>query len=154
MAPTGIDPVTFRFSVEAWEQHFAVSARAPWLLIKRYAELSNQDPERIKSVVALTSDHTAHNLPYGASKGAMDRLVIASGVELGGQGFRCNVLNPGPVNTGWMIGELEEQLTAMTPAGRLGTTDDVAHLVGFLCSEKGSWVNGQLMHTNGGFNAG
>lgn len=149
-----VDSGVLTTSLEAWDQHFAVNARAPWLLIKRYAELSNHDPECIKSVIALTSDHTAHNLPYGASKGALDRLVIASGVELGSRGFRCNVLNPGPVNTGWMTGELEQQLTAMTPAGRLGTTDDVAHLVSFLCSEKGSWVHGQLLHTNGGFNAG
>jgi 3-oxoacyl-[acyl-carrier protein] reductase len=39
------------------------------------------------------------------------------------------------------------------PLGRLGTPQDVAHLVDFLCSSRGQWVNGQLLMSNGGFAA-
>jgi 3-oxoacyl-[acyl-carrier protein] reductase len=39
-----------------------------------------------------------------------------------------------------------------TPAGRLGTPDDTAHLVRFLLSPEGSWINGQILHSSGGFN--
>jgi 3-oxoacyl-[acyl-carrier protein] reductase len=39
------------------------------------------------------------------------------------------------------------------PLGRLGTPQDVAHLVDFLCSPRGQWVNGQLLMSNGGFAA-
>jgi 3-oxoacyl-[acyl-carrier protein] reductase len=41
--------------------------------------------------------------------------------------------------------------TAQTPLGRLGTPQDAAHLVGFLCSPQGGWLNGQLLYSNGGF---
>ena len=40
---------------------------------------------------------------------------------------------------------------ADTPAGRLGTPSDTADLVRFLLSEAGGWINGQLLHSNGGF---
>jgi 3-oxoacyl-[acyl-carrier protein] reductase len=102
-------------------------------------------------IVALTSDHTAHNLPYGASKGALDRIVIAAAVEMGQRGVRANVVNPGPVDTGWMTDEIRAMGVAQTPAGRLGTGSDTANLVRFLLSDQGSWINGQLIYSNGGF---
>lgn len=126
-----VDRDVLSTTIEEWDRHFAVNVRANWLLIQEFAHRANTNPHTIKRVVALTSDHTAHNLPYGSSKGALDRLVIAAGIELGARGFRCNALNPGPINTGWMNSELEETLRTATPAGRLGT----------------------LLHANGGFGA-
>jgi 3-oxoacyl-[acyl-carrier protein] reductase len=105
-------------------------------------------------IVALTSDHTVHNLPYGASKGALDRLVVAAAVELGPRGVRANVINPGPIDTGWMTPQIREWGTQQTPVGRLGTPRDTADLVRFLMSEAGGWVTGQVLHSNGGFKAG
>ena len=105
-------------------------------------------------IVALTSDHTANNTPYGASKGALDRIVIAAAVELSGLGVRANVINPGPIDTGWMTEEIRGFGVAETPAGRLGTPDDTANLVRFLLSDQGSWMNGQLLYSNGGFRTG
>ena len=58
----------------------AVNARASWLLIRQFAE-RYQGPFGRGRIVALTSDHTAGNLPYGASKGALDRIVIAAARE-------------------------------------------------------------------------
>ncbi|MBT2381848.1 SDR family oxidoreductase [Streptomyces sp. ISL-111] len=62
----------------------------------------------------------------------------------------ANVVNPGPVETGWMNDELRDALVQGTPLGRLGTPRDTAHLVDFLCSPQGQWVNGQLLKSNGG----
>lgn len=140
-------------TVESWDRHYHVNVRASWLLVQAFARSANSDPQDIKSVVALTSDHTAFNLPYGSSKGALDRLIIAAGVELGMRGFRANLINPGPINTGWMDDATEESLAAQTPTGRLGVPQDTAHLVSFLLSEQGSWINAQLLFSNGGFGA-
>lgn len=140
-------------SVESWERHFAVNARATWLLIKAFAEQLPPGPtsEPRGRIVALTSDHTSHNLPYGASKGALDRIVVAAAVELASRGIRANVVNPGPVDTGWMTPEIRESGLAQTPAGRLGTPADTADLVRFLLSDPGGWITGQVLYSNGGF---
>lgn len=140
-------------TIESWERHFAVNARASWLLIKAFAERipDQQTTEVTGRIVALTSDHTAHNLPYGASKGALDRLVVAAAVELGPRGVRANVVNPGPIDTGWMTPQIRELGTTQTPAGRLGTPEDTADLVRFLLSDAGGWVTGQVLLSNGGF---
>jgi len=150
-----VDSHTLDTTIESWDRHFAVNARATWLLIKALAAHLPQAPttDAVCRVVALTSDHSAFNLPYGASKGALDRTVLAAGVELGGRGLRANVVNPGPIDTGWMDDAVRAACLAQTPAGRLGTPADIAGLVRFLFSDAGGWINCQLLHANGGFHA-
>ncbi|MEV7660307.1 SDR family oxidoreductase [Paenarthrobacter sp. NPDC089316] len=149
-----VDSSILTTSVESWDRHFDVNARATWLLIKALAEQLPPVPAGTVGgrIVALTSDHTVHNLPYGASKGALDRIVRAAAVELGEKGVRANVINPGPIDTGWMDDGVREWATGATPAGRLGTASDTTNLVRFLFSDAGSWINGQVLHSNGGFN--
>lgn len=137
-------------TVESFDLHFAINTRANWLLIKEFARQYSSVPGRGR-IVALTSDHTTHNLPYGASKGALDRIVIAAAGELGHLGITANLINPGPVDTGWINPELNRDLISQTALGRLGTQQDAANLVAFLLSERGGWINGQVLHSNGGF---
>ncbi|MFH8433647.1 SDR family oxidoreductase [Streptomyces sp. NPDC018007] len=166
-------------TVEAFDRHFTVNARASWLLIREYGlrfrgvggdgvpggtgggvpggtpggPTAASDPAPRPAtgrIVALTSDHTVGNLPYGASKGALDRITLAAAHELAHLGVTANVVNPGPVDTGWMTDGLREALVRGTPLGRLGTPRDTAHLVDFLCSPQGQWINGQLLKSNGG----
>ncbi|NYF16054.1 3-oxoacyl-[acyl-carrier protein] reductase [Microbacterium sp. AK009] len=152
-----VDSSILTTDIASFDRHFAVNARATWLLIKAFAERlppHAAEGEVAGSIIALTSDHTAHNLPYGASKGALDRIVIAAAVELGERGVRANVINPGPIDTGWMDDDIRRWARDATPAGRLGTPDDIANTVRFLLSPEGSWVNGQLLKVNGGFATG
>lgn len=134
-------------TVEQFDRHFAINTRASWLLIAEFARQAHGGG----AIVALTSDHTAGNLPYGASKGALDRIVIAAAKELAPLGISANALNPGPIDTGWMTDDVRRGLTAMQPGGRLGTPADTANLVAFLVSERGRWVTGQLLTSDGGF---
>ncbi|WP_435135907.1 SDR family oxidoreductase [Actinacidiphila sp. bgisy144] len=136
-------------TVESFDRHFAVNTRASWLLVREFGRRFAR-PYGTGRIVALTSDHTVGNLPYGASKGALDRIVQAAARELAHLGVAANAVNPGPVDTGWMTGQLRAELAAQTPLGRLGTPQDTADLVGFLCSPRGQWINGQLLHSNGG----
>ncbi|MEU0922149.1 SDR family oxidoreductase [Streptomyces cyaneofuscatus] len=149
-------------TVEAFDRHFAVNTRASWLLIREYGLRFRGQPGSKPGepgasagagagrIVALTSDHTVGNLPYGASKGALDRITLAAAHELAHLGVTANVVNPGPVDIGWMNDELRDAIAQGTPLGRLGTPQDTAHLVDFLCSPQGQWVNGQLLKSNGG----
>ncbi|MET9589654.1 SDR family oxidoreductase [Streptomyces sp. NPDC006516] len=136
-------------TVESFDRHFAVNARATWLLIREHG-LRFRGPHGSGRIVSLTSDHTAGNLPYGASKGAMDRITLAAARELAQLGVTCNAVNPGPTDTGWMTEEQKTDMAGWTPLSRLGVPQDCANLVTFLCSAKGGWINGQLLHSNGG----
>lgn len=146
-----VDSGVLDTTVESFDRHYAVNVRASWLLIAAFAR---QLRAFGGAVVALTSDHTVGNVPYGATKGALDRLVLASAHELSDRGLRANVISPGPVDTGWMDNETRNGLIAMQPTGRLGTPADAANLVRFLLPHQGRWITGQLLYSNGGFPKG
>ncbi|GAA1509126.1 3-oxoacyl-[acyl-carrier protein] reductase [Agromyces terreus] len=137
-------------TAESFDRHVAVNARASLLMIAAFAR---QVPADGGAIVALTSDHTTGNLPYGASKGALDRLVISAARELGPRGISANVLNPGPIDTGWITPEFGRELESLHPLGRLGTPHDIAEVVAFLVSPAGRWVSGQLLKADGAFSA-
>ena len=136
-------------TVESFDLHFTINARATWLLIREFGRRYQSEFGRGR-IISITSDHTAHNLPYGASKGAMDRIVLAAAQEFRDQGVTANVVNPGATDTGWMSDDQKEYVRRETPLGRIGLPEDCARLVRFLCSEEGGWINGQLMYSNGG----
>lgn len=136
-------------TVESFDRHLAVNARATWLLIQAYAR-QFPGPHGCGRIIGLTSDHTAGNLPYGASKGAMDRIVLAAAHELADLGVTANVVNPGATDTGWMDEPLMAAVARGTLLGRVGQPDAAANLVSFLCSPDGGWINGQLLHSDGG----
>ena len=135
-------------TAESFDEHVAVNARSSLLLIAAFAR---QVPDDGGAIVALTSDHTTGNLPYGASKGALDRIVISAARELGPRGVSANALNPGPIDTGWMSDEVRDALVARQPTGRLGTPMDTADALSFLVSPHGRWISGQLIKSDGGF---
>jgi len=143
-----VDSSILDTTVESFDRHFAVNARASWLLVAEFARRFSGTSGRI---VALTSDHTVHNLPYGASKGALDRIVLAAARELQGRGITANVVNPGPIDTGWMDDALRNSALERNPLGRNGTPQDTANLVAFLLSDKGGWINGQHLFSDGGW---
>ena len=64
------------------------------------------------------------------------------------------MINPGPIDTGWMDDAIRASGLASQPLGRLGTPTDIANLVRFLLSDQGAWINGQLLYSNGGFPKG
>jgi 3-oxoacyl-[acyl-carrier protein] reductase len=70
-------------------------------------------------IISLTSDAVVGNLPYGASKAALDRITLAAAHELAHLGVTANAINPGPVDTGWMTEELRQAVVRQTPLGRL-----------------------------------
>lgn len=139
-------------TVESFDRHFAVNARASWLLIAEFARRYRGEVGAGR-LVALTSDHVVGNLPYGASKGALDRIVLAAARELADLRITANVVNPGPIDTGWMSEELIAQVLHDNPRGRTGRPTDPAALISFLLSAEGEWVNGQLLYSDGGLHA-
>lgn len=136
-------------TVESFDLHFAVNARATWLLTREYG-LRFSGQHGSGRIVSPASDHTAGNLPYGAGKGALDRITTAAARELARLGVTCDAIDPGPTGTGWMTEGQKADLIRSTPLGRLGVLQDCARLVTFLCSAEGGWINAQPLRSDGG----
>ena len=94
---------------------------------------------------------------YGTSKAALLHLTRQLAVELGDVGIRVNAICPGPVET--EMAKLVHSVAIRSdyhdaiPLGRYGSTDEIAQTVGFLCSSDASFVNGQYVAVDGGFDA-
>ena len=144
-----VDSCLLTTTIDSFNLHFNINTRASWLLIKEFGKRFKYQKIRGR-IIALTSDHTAFNLPYGASKGALDRIVIAAAEELRDKKILANVINPGANDTGWMDDKFKNIVKEKTFQGRVGTPQDTSNLIVFLCSESGEWINGQLICSNGG----
>ena len=94
---------------------------------------------------------------YGTSKGALIHLTKQQAVELGNAGIRVNVIAPGPVDT--EMAKLVHSVAIRSdyydaiPLNRYGTPEEIANAVGFLCSAEASFINGQVLAVDGGFDA-
>jgi 3-oxoacyl-[acyl-carrier protein] reductase len=110
------------------------------------------------SVVAITTSlvrHAAPGLgPYSATKAAVECMVRSMAKELAPRGVRVNAVAPGPVDTDLFRAgkteEMKQRSAALSPFNRIGSPAEVAAVVGFLASEKSSWVHGQIVQPNGG----
>jgi len=94
---------------------------------------------------------------YGTSKGAIIHLTKQQAIELGNAGIRANCIAPGPVDT--EMAKLVHSVAIRSdyhdtiPLNRYGTPEEIAQAVGFLCSPQASYVNGQTLAVDGGFDA-
>jgi meso-butanediol dehydrogenase / (S,S)-butanediol dehydrogenase / diacetyl reductase len=94
---------------------------------------------------------------YGTSKGALIHLTKQQAVELGNRGIRCNAVAPGPVETDMAklvhTVAIRADYHDVIPLNRYGTPEEIAAVVGFLCSDAAAYVNGQVIAADGGFEA-
>ncbi|MDT5096006.1 MAG: hypothetical protein QOH60_5369 [Mycobacterium sp.] len=93
---------------------------------------------------------------YSAAKGGMTALTTHIACQYGPQGIRCNAVAPGVTLTPMVEKRLQDPRfrkmnLEMTPHQRLGTIEDIASTVAFLCSEGGSFINGQTIVVDGGW---
>lgn len=112
------------------------------------------------SIVALSSLGAARAIPgytaVAASKAALEAIARHLALELGPQGIRINVVSPGLVETRALQhfpnrAQLVGVASSRTPLGRLTTPEDVANVVGFLCSDAAAMIHGQTLHVDGGY---
>jgi meso-butanediol dehydrogenase / (S,S)-butanediol dehydrogenase / diacetyl reductase len=95
---------------------------------------------------------------YSAAKGGLTALTMHIACQYGAQGIRCNAVAPGVTLTPMVEHRLQDERfrkvnVEMTPYPRLGTVDDIASTVAFLCSPGGSFINGQTIVVDGGWSS-
>ena len=116
--------------------------------------------DRGGSVINIGSTVTRIGLPgttvYTATKGAVDAITLVHSKELGPKKIRVNSINPGGVETegthtmGMIGSDMEKQLVAQTPLGRIGQPEDIATIAVFLASSDASWLTGEMLLASGG----
>lgn len=142
-----------RIDAASHDRHFAVNSRATALLVAEFAHRFRRGLDGGGRVILISTDGASGHagaVSYGASKHAAESLARAAAWELGPEGITVNVVSPGPVQTGWIDKELEEEIIRQIPVRRIGTPEDVAHAVLFLASAQASWVTGQVLYVGGG----
>ncbi len=127
---------------------YAIRAATP--IMKR------QGHGRIVNVASITGKNgdNSTTFAYGASKGAVIALTRSVARQLGPFGITCNAIAPHAVMTSMMTYWDDEKKQAMAdkiPVKRLGTVEDMSHLMMFLASDESSFINGETININGGY---
>lgn len=141
---------------ETLDYFLNVMLRAPFRLIREV--LPHMKPG--SAIVNITSTFAVvgglRGGPYSAAKGGLTALTLHIAAQYGAHGIRCNAVAPGVIETAMTEEHLKDRRfrrmqVEMTPHQRLGTVDDVASTVAFLCSPGGSFINGQTIVVDGGW---
>jgi NAD(P)-dependent dehydrogenase (short-subunit alcohol dehydrogenase family) len=151
-------------SEELWDRTFGVNVKAMYLTTK-YAvpfmrKVGGGSIVNISSVQALSNQKNV--LAYAASKGAVNALTRAIAVDYAAEQIRCNAVLPGCVDTPMIRATAESfagersaeeflhEWGLTHPIGRMATIHEIGQLVGFLCSEKSSFITGASYVIDGG----
>ncbi|MBA3491022.1 MAG: SDR family oxidoreductase [Rubrobacteraceae bacterium] len=135
------------------DKHFAVNTRAVVLLMAELARRHEARGGRWGRVINVSTDaaqNFASQISYGASKAAIEAFTRSVATEVGPLGITVNSVAPGPVQTGYITQESEEELLPSIPLRRIGEPQDIADAIVFLASEQACWITGQVIKVSGG----
>jgi 2-hydroxycyclohexanecarboxyl-CoA dehydrogenase len=145
-------------SLEEWENVFAVNvggtflvtrAVLPTMVEQRHGRIVN-----ISSVSGIRGGGIFGGTHYSASKAAVLGLTRAVAREFAHLDVTCNAIAPSLIDTDLaaphLSGDQMRDVLASIPAGRLGTPDDVAAVIAFLCTPESGYVTGEVVDINGG----
>ncbi len=127
-----------------------IKRATPGMMRARFGRIVN-----IGSVVALSG--SAGQVNYAAAKAGLVGLSRSVARELASRNVTCNVVAPGPIVTAMTDALSPDRLAAITdavPLGRMGTAEEVAATVVFLCSDGAAYITGAVIPVDGGLGLG
>jgi len=138
-----------------WWHVFRVNFFAPIMLARGLFEELSTSQGTVVNVTSIAGVrvHPFAGTAYATSKAALASLTREMAADFGPHGIRVNAIAPGEIKTSILSPDTEEQLVPDIPMRRLGTPEEVAKTIYFLCSEQSSYVNGAEIHINGGQHA-
>ena len=149
------DTLIARMSDEEWEEVIETNLRGTFNTCRAVSRKMLR--RRAGAIVNISSVVGVHGNPgqanYAASKAGIIGLTKALARELGVRGVRVNAVAPGYITTELTDVLTEEQtglILGNTPLGRLGSPDDVAAAVRFLCSDEAAFITGDVLLVDGG----
>jgi 3-oxoacyl-[acyl-carrier protein] reductase len=137
---------------ENWDDVLGVSLKGMYNLTRTIIRaMLRKRTGRIINIVSLSGVRgMAGQVNYSAAKAGMIGATKALAQEVAKRKITVNAVAPGFINTGMIADQDEARYLPLIPAGRVGEPEEVAHLVSFLASDKAAYINGAVIHVNGG----
>ena len=153
-AASGVQGPAADLEAKHWDWTMNINARAPWLCSIEASRLMT-DRGYIVNMTSQGSQRVLSNyFTVGASKAALEALTRYLAVELAPKGISVNAVSGGLVETGALdhFSNRQEMLAAgrKTLLGRMVTSEDIARIVAFLCTEEATMIRGQVIVVDGG----
>jgi len=152
------DGLAMRMSDEQWRDVLATNLDGAFFSAR--AVLSSMIRARSGRIIFMSSVSPFYGVPgqanYAAAKAGMVGLARSLAREVASRGITVNVIAPGFIDTEMTagLGSTSDDMTALIPMGHMGTTADIAGVVGFLASNSASYLTGQVIAVDGGLAMG
>lgn len=154
ISPKGLDGRrlgTIDTDLKDWQAVFQVNFFAPVMLARGLvAELAAAKGSVVNvTSIAGSRVHPFAGAAYATSKAALAGLTREMAADFGPLGIRVNAISPGEIDTA-ILSPGTDKIVAQIPLQRLGTPEEVAKAIYFLCTDQSSYVHGAEIHINGG----
>jgi NAD(P)-dependent dehydrogenase (short-subunit alcohol dehydrogenase family) len=138
--------------VDTWMNVFHVNFLAPILMARGLFDELKDGSGSVINVTSIVGSrvHPFAGTAYATSKAALACLTREMAHDFAPHGIRVNAIAPGEIKTDILSPETEALLAPVIPMRRIGTPDEVAKVIFFLCSDAASYVTGEEININGG----
>jgi NAD(P)-dependent dehydrogenase (short-subunit alcohol dehydrogenase family) len=149
--PGGVRMRALDTRYEDWLHVFQVNFFASIMLARGLVEELSSAKGSVVNVTSIAGArvHPFAGAAYSTSKAALAALTREMAADFGTLGVRVNAISPGEIDTA-ILSPGTEKIVEQIPLRRLGTPDEVAKAIYFLCTDASSYVNGAELHINGG----
>ena len=150
-----VTALIMRMSEDAWREVLETNLFGAFWMIKAVTRpMLKARAGRIINMTSVSGQAgQTGQANYSAAKAGLIGLTKATARELASRGITCNAVAPGFVLTELTQGlsdALKGEITARTPLGRFGTTQEIADAVAFLASDEAAYITGQVLAVDGG----
>lgn len=141
-----------------WRTVMETNLDGPFLMTQAMTDLLAANGGAVVNITSISGLRASTlRVAYGTSKAALAQLTLQQAVELGELGVRVNAVAPGPVNTKLALAVHTPDIRAAyhdaLPLNRYGSEDEIAAAIVFLLSDEASFITGQILAADGGFEA-